>query len=169
MVDWRGHPGQRTCTSGMTAKASQSGHVPMASSAVELQTEWRPRCSATGSARCVAHGRHLAGHRDFGVTHRRRVLAVHAGRVWAALRAVRPVEAMKPIDPSGGTFSQGLAEGLAARLLRTGFIEARRDPSVGSPAVVEASEVLEIPAPLDDGLVSREHADEPERIHSREW
>jgi hypothetical protein len=60
---------------------------------------------------------------------------------------------------------QGFTEVPAAHLLGAGFVEAGGNPGLGAPAVSAAFDLLEIPAPLDDGLAGREHTDETERIH----
>ena len=75
---------------------------------------------------------------------------------------------MKPINTSDEIFLQSFAEGPAACLLRAGFVEAGGNPGIGAPAVVEAFESLEVPAPLDDRFVGWEHADETEWIHAGE-
>ena len=81
---------------------------------------------------------------------------------------MRAVEATKPISAADGRLSQGFTEGLTARLLRAGFVEAGGDPSVGLPRVLDVFELLEVPAPFDDGAAGGEDTDESERIHSRE-
>jgi len=137
-------------------------------SAVELKPEGGQQRSAAERAGSITHGRHAMRHGDFAVTDRRSVFAVHACRVRAALRPVRTVQPTQPISAAGARLSQGFTEVLAARLLGSGLVEAGGNPGVGSPAVITAFEVLEVPAPLDYGLAGRKHTDESERIHAGE-
>ena len=125
----------------------------------------RCRCRATGSGGSIAHGRLVGRHSDFRVTDRRSLLAVHTGGVCAAFRSVRAVEAAEPIRGSGGTLAESSLECFAAYLLGAGLVETGGNPGVGPPAVLPPFEVLEVPAPLDDGLAGREHTDETERIY----
>jgi hypothetical protein len=79
---------------------------------------------------------------------------------------MQPTQPIRAID---GRLPPGFPESLAARLLGAGLVEARGNPGVGAPAVLTAIEVLEVPAPLNDGFVRGEHTDETERIHPAEW
>jgi hypothetical protein len=78
------------------------------------------------------------------------------------------VEAAEPVHASGRLLPQGFAKGLAARLLRAGFVKAGGNPGVRLPTMVQAFELLEIPAPLDDGFAGRKYTNETESIYSGE-
>src|SRR6266850_1893737 len=78
------------------------------------------------------------------------------------------MEASKPICTAGGFLPHSFAEVLATSLLGTGFVEARGNPGVGAPAMIESFELVKVPAPLDDSFAGREHADETEGIHAGE-
>jgi len=126
------------------------------------------RISTTGRTARVAHRDDGARNDNLGITHRCRVVAVHAVRIRAALGGVGAVEAAEPVHAPGRALLQPFAEYLAARLLGTGFVETGGNPRVCLPSVIAAFELLQIPAPLDDGLVGEEYADETKWIYSGE-
>jgi hypothetical protein len=79
------------------------------------------------------------------------------------------MEATQPLRASRGSLAQRFAEYLAARLLRAGFIKARRNPRVGLPAVFRLLQSLQIPAPFDDSGAGRKDADQSKWIHALQW
>ena len=95
-------------------------------------------------------------------------MSMHAHGVRPGLGRVRSVEAMKPIERSYRSLSQGFPKGFGASLLRAWFVEAGGDPDVGLPRMLERFEPFEIPAPLEDETVGRKDAYESKRAYSFE-
>lgn len=121
------------------------------------------------AAEVVVHRQRKGQDMYLRIAHRCGIGPVHTGRERPLFRVMGAMKATQPINVAKGFLAPCCSKGLASHVVRFWFIEAGGNPLPRPPVMTNLTQFLQIPAPLDDFLPSRENSDQPEGVDPWQW